>query len=97
MPTNVIMEHTKKIGDWSEHVGLSGRTFYFNCKTNETQWRKPREWLKSEFGPQAADQCQPSQSRLYSPRETKHNKNKQSIIHFLLQIKNIAKNSLFNN
>ncbi|XP_066157046.1 WW domain-containing adapter protein with coiled-coil homolog [Euwallacea fornicatus] len=37
-----------KVGDWSEHVSSSGKKYYYNCKTEVSQWEKPREWLERE-------------------------------------------------
>jgi len=31
-------------GDWSEHVSSSGKRYYYNCKTEVSQWEKPKEW-----------------------------------------------------
>lgn len=44
-------EYSKKdkySGDWSEHVSSSGKKYYYNCKTEVSQWEKPREWLEKE-------------------------------------------------
>lgn len=40
-----------RIGDWSEHVSSSGKKYYYNCKTEVSQWEKPREWLIKEQRP----------------------------------------------
>lgn len=37
-----------KVGDWSEHVSSSGKKYYYNCKTEVSQWEKPREWIERE-------------------------------------------------
>ena len=37
-----------RIGDWSEHVSSSGKKYYYNCKTEVSQWEKPKEWLEKE-------------------------------------------------
>lgn len=31
-------------GDWSEHISSSGKRYYYNCKTEVSQWEKPKEW-----------------------------------------------------
>ena len=31
-------------GDWSEHVSSSGKRYYYNCKTEVSQWEKPKDW-----------------------------------------------------
>lgn len=38
------MERTARFGDWSEHMSSSGKKYYYNCKTEVSQWEKPREW-----------------------------------------------------
>ncbi|XP_046734730.1 WW domain-containing adapter protein with coiled-coil isoform X1 [Diprion similis] len=39
------MERTARFGDWSEHMSSSGKKYYYNCKTEISQWEKPREWI----------------------------------------------------
>lgn len=41
-------ERFLKVGDWSEHTSSSGKKYYYNCKTEVSQWEKPREWLEKE-------------------------------------------------
>ncbi|XP_067943363.1 WW domain-containing adapter protein with coiled-coil-like isoform X2 [Watersipora subatra] len=31
-------------GDWSEHVSSSGKRYFYNCKTEVSQWVRPKEW-----------------------------------------------------
>lgn len=38
----------QKVGDWSEHVSSSGKKYYYNCKTEVSQWEKPRDWVDWE-------------------------------------------------
>ncbi|CAB1340768.1 unnamed protein product, partial [Coregonus sp. 'balchen'] len=33
--------------DWSEHISSSGKKYYYNCRTEVSQWEKPKEWLES--------------------------------------------------
>lgn len=35
-----------RVGDWSEHLSSSGKKYYYNCKTEVSQWEKPREWIE---------------------------------------------------
>ncbi|XP_014291451.1 WW domain-containing adapter protein with coiled-coil homolog isoform X1 [Halyomorpha halys] len=35
-----------RCGDWSEHLSSSGKKYYYNCKTEVSQWEKPREWME---------------------------------------------------
>ncbi|XP_071874455.1 WW domain-containing adapter protein with coiled-coil wacky isoform X2 [Bombus fervidus] len=39
------MERSARFGDWSEHMSSSGKKYYYNCKTEVSQWEKPREWI----------------------------------------------------
>ncbi|XP_060534991.1 WW domain-containing adapter protein with coiled-coil homolog [Cylas formicarius] len=41
-------DRVTKVGDWSEHVSSSGKKYYYNCKTEVSQWEKPREWIDRE-------------------------------------------------
>ncbi|KAK7788811.1 hypothetical protein R5R35_010484 [Gryllus longicercus] len=41
-------ERVVRVGDWSEHISSSGKKYYYNCKTEVSQWEKPREWLERE-------------------------------------------------
>lgn len=41
-------DRSAKVGDWSEHTSSSGKKYYYNCKTEVSQWEKPREWLEKE-------------------------------------------------
>ncbi|XP_050423272.1 WW domain-containing adapter protein with coiled-coil isoform X1 [Adelges cooleyi] len=36
-----------KVGDWSEHTSSSGKKYYYNCKTEISQWDQPREWVEA--------------------------------------------------
>lgn len=38
-----------RVGDWSEHISSSGKKYYYNCKTEVSQWEKPREWVEREL------------------------------------------------
>ncbi|KAM8823256.1 WW domain-containing adapter protein with coiled-coil isoform 2-T2 [Spinachia spinachia] len=35
-------------GDWSEHISSSGKKYYYNCRTEVSQWEKPKELLERE-------------------------------------------------
>ncbi|KAK9730131.1 WW domain [Popillia japonica] len=41
-------ERVTRVGDWSEHISSSGKKYYYNCKTEVSQWEKPREWIERE-------------------------------------------------
>ncbi|XP_020615751.1 WW domain-containing adapter protein with coiled-coil-like isoform X1 [Orbicella faveolata] len=33
---------------WSQHTSSSGKMYYYNCKTEKSQWEKPKEWIERE-------------------------------------------------
>ncbi|XP_078620335.1 WW domain-containing adapter protein with coiled-coil-like isoform X2 [Branchiostoma floridae x Branchiostoma japonicum] len=39
--------YRKAQGDWSEHISSSGKKYYYNCKTEVSQWEKPPGWQES--------------------------------------------------
>ncbi|XP_076350712.1 WW domain-containing adapter protein with coiled-coil-like isoform X3 [Tachypleus tridentatus] len=41
-------ERRHQIADWSEHISSSGKKYYYNCKTEVSQWEKPKEWCEWE-------------------------------------------------
>ncbi|XP_071442695.1 WW domain-containing adapter protein with coiled-coil homolog isoform X2 [Hetaerina americana] len=43
-------DRVTRVGDWSEHISSSGKKYYYNCKTEVSQWEKPREWVERERG-----------------------------------------------
>lgn len=61
------MERTARFGDWSEHMSSSGKKYYYNCKTEVSQWEKPREWISRTDNRQR-------QSSDYSSRSSKFKK-----------------------
>lgn len=57
------------MGDWSEHMSSSGKKYYYNCKTEVSQWEKPKEWIERERSrykekERDAERCYTSGSRL---------------------------------
>ncbi|CAB1325781.1 unnamed protein product, partial [Coregonus sp. 'balchen'] len=59
--------------DWSEHISSSGKKYYYNCRTEVSQWEKPKDWLerresvdtattKSTSGVKSSSNSAPSQS-----------------------------------
>lgn len=38
----------RQIGDWSEHTSSSGKRYYYNVVTEQSQWEKPLEWIEFE-------------------------------------------------
>lgn len=47
-------EHSNKLNrvnndfPWSQHTSSSGKVYYYNCKTEKSQWEKPKEWIERE-------------------------------------------------
>ncbi|KAI0229833.1 hypothetical protein LSAT2_019758 [Lamellibrachia satsuma] len=35
-------------GDWSEHVSSSGKGYFYNCRTEVSQWERPKEWVEAK-------------------------------------------------
>ena len=33
-------------GDWSEHISSSGKKYFYNCKTEQSQWEVPQDWVE---------------------------------------------------
>ncbi|CAL7935885.1 unnamed protein product [Xylocopa violacea] len=64
------MERSTRFGDWSEHMSSSGKKYYYNCKTEVSQWEKPREWISRTENRQR-------QSNDYSSRSS-HDKHSNS-------------------
>ncbi|XP_046412236.1 WW domain-containing adapter protein with coiled-coil isoform X4 [Neodiprion pinetum] len=64
------MERTARFGDWSEHMSSSGKKYYYNCKTEISQWEKPREWIVRTDSRQRQSNDYSSRSTL--PRLTSH-------------------------
>jgi len=41
-------DSSPRVGDWSEHKSSSGKKYYYNCRSEVSQWDKPVEWLQYE-------------------------------------------------
>ncbi|KAK7080675.1 hypothetical protein SK128_019268 [Halocaridina rubra] len=63
-------ERLGRVGDWSEHVSSSGKKYYYNCRTEVSQWEKPPEWLEWERA-RAKDPSNRSHEKS-SARQDKH-------------------------
>ncbi|XP_008190890.1 WW domain-containing adapter protein with coiled-coil homolog [Tribolium castaneum] len=71
-------ERVARVGDWSEHVSSSGKKYYYNCKTEVSQWEKPREWMERDrFRSRERDRERDS-DRCYSRSGTRHEKHSNS-------------------
>ncbi|MGH0138222.1 UNVERIFIED_CONTAM: hypothetical protein FKN15_066050 [Acipenser sinensis] len=47
-PSKTSDAHYEPADDWSEHISSSGKKYYYNCRTEVSQWEKPKEWLERE-------------------------------------------------
>ncbi|PSN48748.1 hypothetical protein C0J52_08906, partial [Blattella germanica] len=69
-------ERIARVGDWSEHISSSGKKYYYNCKTEVSQWEKPREWMERE---RIRDKTRDREvDRNYSSSSSPHDKHSNS-------------------
>ncbi|KAM6976509.1 WW domain-containing adapter protein with coiled-coil isoform 2-T2 [Aplochiton taeniatus] len=47
-PSKTSNTPNQLLDDWSEHISSSGKKYYYNCRTEVSQWEKPKEWLERE-------------------------------------------------
>uniref|UniRef100_A0A674NZU0 WW domain containing adaptor with coiled-coil a n=1 Tax=Takifugu rubripes TaxID=31033 RepID=A0A674NZU0_TAKRU len=47
-PSKTSDTHYEPGDDWTEHISSSGKKYYYNCRTEVSQWEKPKEWLERE-------------------------------------------------
>lgn len=52
----------KVCGDWSEHVSSSGKRYFYNCKSEVSQWERPENWVDVSV--------MSSSSRVPTPKDT---------------------------
>ncbi|XP_067002943.2 WW domain-containing adapter protein with coiled-coil homolog isoform X2 [Anabrus simplex] len=71
-------ERIARVGDWSEHISSSGKKYYYNCKTEVSQWEKPREWLERERERGRDKAREPERSYSSSTSRTAHDKHSNS-------------------
>ncbi|XP_014243933.1 WW domain-containing adapter protein with coiled-coil homolog isoform X2 [Cimex lectularius] len=71
-------ERVVRVGDWSEHLSSSGKKYYYNCKTEVSQWEKPREW--SDPRPQPRHNYPPQTNRTVTTVLDKHSNNSRSSV-----------------
>ncbi|XP_064598143.1 WW domain-containing adapter protein with coiled-coil-like [Liolophura sinensis] len=63
-------------GDWSEHISSSGKKYYYNCRTEVSQWEKPKDWVDLP-GSRGSD-SRSKDSRSSSNRQPAYTSNKSS-------------------
>ncbi len=42
--TEQVKQPIRTLGNWSEFLSSSGKIYFYNQKTEKTQWEKPDEW-----------------------------------------------------
>uniref|UniRef100_A0A1B6L413 WW domain-containing protein n=1 Tax=Graphocephala atropunctata TaxID=36148 RepID=A0A1B6L413_9HEMI len=67
-----------RVGDWSEHLSSSGKKYYYNCKTEVSQWEKPREWVERSR-PVPAHPLTPTYNSGSSRTEDKHSNSRSNL------------------
>ncbi|KAF3858638.1 hypothetical protein F7725_011839 [Dissostichus mawsoni] len=40
--------HPEPSDDWTEHISSSGKKYYYNCRTEVSQWEKPKDLLERQ-------------------------------------------------
>lgn len=76
-------DRVARVGDWTEHLSSSGKKYYYNCKTEVSQWEKPKEWIERERDRLRARDRDREFDRSYSSsrsglRHEKHSSNSRS-------------------
>jgi len=64
-------------GDWTEHYSSNGKKYYYNCKTEVSQWEKPKEWADLEKSRAAAIHA----AKLHCDRNSRGSQDKHSSDH----------------
>ncbi|CAF1006514.1 unnamed protein product [Rotaria magnacalcarata] len=62
------LKDTKKplrsFGDWSEFKSSTGKTYFYNSKTEVSQWEKPKGWLPDDSSNRTSCSSTPSNNRI---------------------------------
>ncbi|XP_018026276.1 WW domain-containing adapter protein with coiled-coil isoform X2 [Hyalella azteca] len=67
-----------RVGDWSEHVSSSGKRYYYNCRTEVSQWEKPADWQDWEQQQQHGTRHPPSVATKNSSQQHYNNQHNSS-------------------
>lgn len=43
-----VCPHQDPADDWTEHISSSGKKYYYNCRTEVSQWEKPKDLLERQ-------------------------------------------------
>lgn len=69
-------------GDWTEHYSSSRKKYYYNCKTEVSQWEKPKEWADLEKSRQGGNlQSGKEAAKLNCDRNVRGSQDKHSSDH----------------
>lgn len=74
--------------EWTEHKSSSGKKYYYNSKTEVSQWEKPQELVEAEKARQAleksrdwadSDKSRPNPAKLHCDRNSRTSQDKHSL------------------
>ncbi|XP_064646312.1 WW domain-containing adapter protein with coiled-coil-like [Lineus longissimus] len=71
-------------GDWSEHTSSSGKKYYYNCKSEVSQWEKPKDWhdtMSHKPERRSKDRGMERQSSIKSDEDKRHSIDKNDRVH----------------
>eukprot|EP00092_Neocalanus_flemingeri_P039303 GFUD01042789.1.p1 GENE.GFUD01042789.1~~GFUD01042789.1.p1 ORF type:complete len:618 (+),score=166.66 GFUD01042789.1:72-1925(+) len=81
--------NSSSCNDWTEHKSSSGKKYYYNSKTEVSQWEKPREWVEAEKSRQAQmdksrdwcdqDKARGAPAKLHCDRNNRSSQDKHSL------------------
>eukprot|EP00090_Calanus_glacialis_P035099 TRINITY_DN59996_c0_g1_i1.p1 TRINITY_DN59996_c0_g1~~TRINITY_DN59996_c0_g1_i1.p1 ORF type:complete len:615 (+),score=181.37 TRINITY_DN59996_c0_g1_i1:69-1913(+) len=81
--------NTSTCNDWTEHKSSSGKKYYYNSKTEVSQWEKPREWVEAEKSRQTQmdksrdwceqDKVRTAPAKLHCDRNSRSSQDKHSL------------------
>lgn len=94
--TEVTKTALRVCGDWSEHISTSshtmGKKYYYNSKTEESTWTKPKDWVDE---PLSRPRATSTNDKSYTSSKAADVTNSTSSEHKTLSDKNCLKNSDF--
>jgi len=81
--------NSSSCNDWTEHKSSSGKKYYYNSKTEVSQWEKPREWVEAEKSRQQQmdknrdwcdqDKVRAAPAKLHCDRNSRSSQDKHSL------------------
>lgn len=61
--SGIVCPHQDPADDWTEHISSSGKKYYYNCRTEVSQWEKPKDLLERQA---STFKCQREISSLFN-------------------------------